>query len=390
MEKNKIVEYLNQQKQQITYLYENLVRIETPSADKAALEKLAAHLDTYLNAMGLKVQKHRFEVAGPTLVAASQAAELAPVLLCSHMDTVHPVGAFGADAFVRDKENPDIVRGPGVYDTKGGVVIAIFAMKTLQALGYTKRQLKLVLVSDEEVAHSLSNGESAAIIEQEAQGACCCFNCDSGRLHDQIVLQRNGGGIFKVKVYGKAAHAGNAPWEGANAILAAAEKIAAIAKLSDYDDAYFGTGVIKGGTKSNIVPDYCEFVNDIRFKTNEAYDRALDKIRKIVEDNPNPLIHAELEATGLFRALEKVEKTDALMEQFANAAEALGYNRPTGIFVGGCSDAAFVSHVGVPTLCGTGIIGDHNHTLEEYAYESSILEQAAKIVLTIINLPDDF
>lgn len=390
MEKNKLVEYLNQQKSQITYLYENLVRIETPSGDKPALEKLAAHLDTYLNAMGLQVEKHCYDVAGPTLVAKSQAAELTPVLLCSHMDTVHPVGAFGADAFVRDKENPDIVRGPGVYDTKGGVVIAIFAMKALQALGYTKRQLKLVLVSDEEVAHSLSNGASAAVIEQEAQGACCCFNCDSGRLHDHIVLQRNGGGIFKVKVYGKAAHAGSAPWDGANAILVAAEKISAIAKLSDYNDAYFGTGVIKGGTKSNIVPDYCEFVNDIRFKTNEAYDRALNNIRKIVEDNPNPLIHAELETAGLFRALEKVPKTDALMERFADAAEELGYNRPTGVFLGGCSDAAFVSHIGVPTLCGTGIIGDHNHTLEEYALESSILEQAAKIALTIINLPDDF
>ena len=102
------------------------------------------------------------------------------------------------------------------------------------------------------------------------------------------------------------------------------------------------------------------------------------------------MIHAELEATGLFRALEKVAKTDALLEQFGNAAEELGYKRPTGISVGGCSDAAFVAHVGVPTLCGTGIIGDHNHTLEEYAYESSILEQAAKIALTIINLPDDF
>ena len=66
MEKNKLIEYLNQQKQQISYLYENIVRIETPSKDKPALENLAAHLDTYLNAMGLKVQKYCFETAGPT------------------------------------------------------------------------------------------------------------------------------------------------------------------------------------------------------------------------------------------------------------------------------------------------------------------------------------
>ena len=112
--------------------------------------------------------------------------------------------------------------------------------------------------------------------------------------------------------------------------------------------------------------------------------------REIVEDNPNPRIHAELEATGLFRALEKVEKNDALMERFADAAEELGYNRPEGIFAGGCSDAAFVSHMGIPTLCGTGIIGNYNHTLEEYALESSILEQTAKIALTILQLPDDF
>lgn len=390
MDKERILNYLEKQKQPISYLYENLVRIETPSVNKEALEKLAAHLDTYLTAIGLDVNKYCFENAGPTLVAKTAPTELGSILLCSHMDTVHPVGAFGPDAFVRDKENPDIVRGPGVYDTKGGIVIALYAIKTLEALGYDKRQLKLVLVSDEEVAHSLSDRKSAEIIENEAKGCTCCFNCDSGRLNDQIVLERNGGGIFKVKVHGKAAHAGNNPWDGANAILVAAQKISAIASLSDYNDTYFGTGVIKGGTKNNIVPDYCEFINDIRFKSNKSFEQTIAKIKAIVEESPDPRVHIEMDTTLAFRALEKVEKTDALLELFGNAAEELGYNRPTGVAVGGCSDAAFVTHEGVPTLCGTGIIGDHNHTLEEYAFESSIIEQAAKIVMTILTLPDNF
>ncbi|WP_405379993.1 M20/M25/M40 family metallo-hydrolase [Phascolarctobacterium sp.] len=390
MDSKGILSFLKTQQNQITYLYENIVRIETPSSAKTALEELAAHLDTYLNAMGLNVVKHCYENAGPSIVASTKATALPPILLCSHLDTVHPVGAFGKDAFIRDKDNPDKVYGPGVYDTKGGVVIAIFVLKALLHFGYTKRQIKLVLVSDEEVAHNLSQGASAKLIEDEASGACCCFNCDSGRLNDRIVLQRNGGGIFKLKVHGKAAHAGNAPWEGANAILAASKMIAAIAELNDYNDAYFGAGVIKGGTKSNIVPDYCEVTNDIRFKTNAAYNDALAKIRTIADSNPDSRIHAEVEATGLFRAMEKVPKTDALLDHFADACQELGYNRPTGVFAGGCSDAAFVTYMGVPTLCGTGIVGDNGHTLEEYAFESSIIEQAAKVILTILTLPDDF
>lgn len=390
MNKALITNYLNEHKAEMSKFFEALVRMEAPTNDKEGLTKLATYISAYAKSMGLVVTEYPFPKAGPTLVIQTPPTELAPVLLCSHMDTVHAVGVFGEDAFVRDAENPDIIHGPGTYDTKGGIVIALYTLLALKELGYQQRQLKLVLVGDEENAHGASEGGSAAIIEQEAKGCVCCFNCDSGRLNNRIVLQRNGGGVIKVIIKGKAAHAGNNPWDGANAIHAAAEKISAIRALSDYNDAYFGTGVIQGGSKSNIVPDYCEFVNDIRFKTNQAYDRAIENIRKIVETNDDPKIQAELKIVGIFRAMEKTPKSDVLLELFSNAAEELGYPRLEGVFAGGCSDAAYVTNLGVPTLCGTGILGENAHTLQEYAIESSMQEQISKVALTIIRLPDEF
>lgn len=390
LQKEEILALIDKQEPEMLALWEKLVRIETPTENKEGLEKLAGELEALFDQYGFAYEKTEFPKAGPTLVANVKGDDLAPIIFMSHMDTVHTVGAFGDNAWVIDSENPDIVHGPGVSDTKGGVVSALYAMKVLKEIGYSKRPLKLILVGDEEVAHAASEGAASAIIEREVEGAACAFNCDSGRLDRNIAVKRNGGGIFKVTVHGKAAHAGNAPWEGANAILAASKKIAAIAELSDYNDAYFGTGVIKGGSKSNIVPDYCEFINDIRFKTNAAYDGAVAKIKAVCENDEDARIKTEVKVVGCFRAMEKVEKTDAFFDIYKNVCVELGYPEPQAVEAGGCSDASFVAYKNVPVLCGTGSRGANNHSLEEYAILSSVAEQVKKMVLTVLAIPDNF
>lgn len=103
------------------------------------------------------------------------------------MDTVHKPGSFGDDLFRRDGE---YVYGPGAYDCKGGIAIAVLVMKALMAFGYDKRQLKLILSGDEEVAHSLSGGKGIDVYTEEIAGCAAAFNCESGLLNGDVVTRR--------------------------------------------------------------------------------------------------------------------------------------------------------------------------------------------------------
>ena len=186
--------YLEKNEHSMMELLKNLVSIETPSADREANERIAAHLDTYCDALGMEHQIHHFEKAGPTFAAWTRPQEKKPILLLGHMDTVHAVGKFGLEPFlVKD----DRVYGPGVYDMKGGDVIALFVLRALNAVGYEDRQIKLVLTGDEEVAHAFSHGEAGKLVEQYASGCEAAFNLESSYTNGEVTTRRSGGAIIR-------------------------------------------------------------------------------------------------------------------------------------------------------------------------------------------------
>ena len=231
--------YLEKNEHSMMELLKNLVSIETPSADREANERIAAHLDTYCDALGMEREIHHFEKAGPTFAAWTRPQEKKPILLLGHMDTVHAVGKFGPEPFlVKD----DRVYGPGVYDMKGGDVIALFALRALNAVGYEDRQIKLVLTGDEEVAHAFSHGEAGKLVEQYASGCEAAFNLESSYTNGEVTTRRSGGAIIRVKVKGKAAHAGKEPQKGASAVLQAARMITEIESRSVFGYLSFNCG----------------------------------------------------------------------------------------------------------------------------------------------------
>ncbi|MCD8189511.1 MAG: M20/M25/M40 family metallo-hydrolase [Clostridiales bacterium] len=378
-----ICDYIDSKERAMTQLWEQMVRIESPSARKDEVNRLAAHLDTYLDAMGLQTRKVPFEEAGSSLVAHTEEGELPAVALMAHMDTVHPVGRFGADVFRREG---DKIYGPGVYDCKGGIAVAILVISALQHFGYRKRQLRLILSGDEEVAHSLSNGDGCQVYADAAAGCAAAFNCESGLLNGDVICRRKGGGIVTIGVHGVSAHAGKEPEKGASAIREAARKILKIEELSDPSKVLYNCGVVKGGTSSNAIPDLCELTVGIRFPTNQDLDDAMETLQKICDDNADPRIHAKIERTTIFKAMEPVTGTEQLLHLYQDACEQLGFSRPQPVYSGGCSDAAYVTMLGIPVLCGVGVRGDASHTINEYAVASSLTEQAKKIVLTILRM----
>lgn len=386
MNKEEIFQYIDDQYENMVSVLEELVRIESHSADIAGVKKVAAHLDTYVRAMDMTTKKYEFENAGPCLYAETKATELPAILFMGHMDTVHKAGSWEKIFSIED----GIVRGPGAYDMKGGIVIALLAIKALQHAGYNKRQFKLCLAGDEEVAHALSKGAAIEAYKNASKHTAIAFNCESGLVNGDVITRRKGGGVTRLKVWGKASHAGNAPLSGASAIMAAAKKIQQIEGINNYEGAYFNCGKIVGGQGSNIIPDYCDVTVGVRFATNDDYKKAVEDLTAIANENEDPRIKAEYSVEAIFNAMEELPKTQALFDLYSQAAVELGCEAPKAVYSGGCSDAAYTTMEGVPTLCGVGILGEFNHTLQEYALIESIKLQAKKIVSVILALPDEF
>lgn len=373
--------YLEKNEHSMMELLKNLVSIETPSADREANERIAAHLDTYCDALGMERQIHHFEKAGPTFAAWTRPQEKKPILLLGHMDTVHAVGKFGPEPFlVKD----DRVYGPGVYDMKGGDVIALFVLRALNAVGYEDRQIKLVLTGDEEVAHAFSHGEAGKLVEQYASGCEAAFNLESGYTSGEVTTRRNGGAIIRVKVKGKAAHAGKEPQKGASAILQAARMITEIESRSVFGYLSFNCGRISGGTGANVIPDSCEFSIGIRYAANAQYEEAIAFLKNLCEHVTVPGTSCTMEQNGYYPAMEMVDGADRLLSLYQESCKLLGEPIPQGIQQSGCSDTSFVTRIGIPALCSLGIQGAGAHSLDEYAIPSSLLTQCKKLVATIL------
>lgn len=379
--------YLDQCREEMLFLWETLVRMESPSADPAAIDRLASHLDTYCRALGMETEKFRPEGAGTCLAAATPARALPPILLMGHMDTVHPVGSFPGGPFTR---RDGCVYGPGVHDCKGGLVMALYVIRALQHIGYDRRQLRLALVSDEETGHSLSQMASVEFLERHAQGCGAAFTFESGLLNGDIVTGRKGGGVIRLTVDGIASHCGTAPEKGASAVREAARKVVAIEDLTDFSRVTFNCGLIRGGSSVNTIPAHCEVDICIRFHSNQERDEALGKARAICEQVETPGTHCTLGPLMGFPAMEKTPKTDALVSLYQDASEALGMGRPGTASTAGCSDSAFTTSMGIPTLCAVGVLGEGQHSPNEHALEESLLTQAKRLTAAILSMPDDF
>ena len=379
--------YLERHQKEMMGLWETVVRLETPSGDTAAVDRLASHLDTYCNALGIETTLFHPEGAGPCLAARTQKGLHAPVLLLGHMDTVHPVGSFPGGAF---SLRSGCVYGPGVHDCKGGLVIALYVIRALQYAGYDRRQLRLVLVSDEETAHTLSAKKSVEFLQEQSAGCGAAFTFESGLPGGDVVTRRKGGGIMKLRVNGIASHAGTAPEKGASAVLEAARKVVAIHEMSDPRHVTYNCGIIHGGTSANVVPDHCEVSVALRFHTNQECSDALERLHALCDQVETPGTHCTLGPLVGFPAMEETPRTEALFQVYRQASAALGLGEPGTVFSAGCSDSAYTASMGIPTLCAVGVLGEGQHSLNEHAFPDSLLTQAKRLAAAILALPEDF
>lgn len=374
MDCQKVFEKIDALNDQYIRVWEDVSNLESPTADKKRVDAVGAYFLKMAKDRGWKIETEEYEMAGNAIcITLNPDADAAPVAISGHIDTVHPVGLFGTPAVRMDEEK---IYGPGVTDCKGGVVAGFFAMDALSQCGFTGRPVKLIIQTDEETSSKQSQKKSVDFMCRMAKGAAAFLNAETN-LDNKIVLIRKGIARYRLIVSGRSAHSSKCML-GANAIAEAAHKILELEKLKDVDNLTCNCGVIQGGTVGNTVPDRCEFIADIRFATQEDYDRVEALIQKVAQTVYVPGCSCQVEKVSFRPAMPLCQRNEKLLENMNRIFRQVGLPEQEMKKETGGSDAAYTTMAGIPTVDSIGVLGGRTHSPEEFAYLKSLSEVAKR------------
>ncbi len=351
---------------------ERLVMTESPSDDLALIARCADLVGDLVHDV-LGERPHRLDAEGrPHLLLRSGARR--PVLLLAHLDTVWPAGTTVEWPFSVDG---DWATGPGVFDMKAGLVQGLHAARVAGVDG-----VDLLVTSDEEIGSPTSR----RLIEQEAARARAVLVLEPG-VEGAPKTARKGVSMYRLRVHGRASHAGLEPEAGVNALVELAAQVAAIHSLEAPEAGTTVTPTVaRAGTTTNTVPAQAEVAIDVRAWTAQEQDRVDAGLRALTPT----LTGAILELLGgVNRPPLESSASAALMARAARCAEVLGIPLPAGQAVGGASDGNFTAGIGIPTLDGLGAVGHGAHARGERASIAALPERAVLVAALIRALARD-
>lgn len=365
--------YLRTRQNNMVATLRRFVECESPSFDKAAVDRCAELVAAGFREAGATVrllpQKHRgAHVRAEAWLGAGKPA--GQIMVLGHTDTVYELGTIERMPFrLRDGR----AYGPGTFDMKGGIVLALFALQCLQAIGHhPAKRFVFLWTSDEEIG-----SESARkAIEQEAKRSDAVLVLEPAFGADgRLKTSRKGVGDLELHVTGRASHAGINPQDGVNAIHELALQIARVMKFNaPQRGTTVNVDIVEGGTRTNVIAEHAKAVVDVRTATSREA-RALEKKFRALR----PILRgAKLEVRG---SLDRppLERTPNVVRLFRHAQQLMGdLGLPLGeAGTGGGSDGNFTAALGVPTLDGLGAVGDGAHSSHEHVVIGKLPERAA-------------
>ncbi len=299
------------------------------------------------------------------------------VLILGHFDTVYDT----TSGFVSFEQQGEWLAGPGVGDMKGGIVVAQAAIEALSDAGQLDEFDWLCLHNADE---EIQSPTSRDLIEHNAVGRDLCLDFEIGRKTGAVVRSRAGVGRFFITVHGKSAHAGMDHAAGVNAIVGAAKIVLALEEIAvPARGTTLNVGVIRGGTKRNIVPDLCRIEVDVRVLDAQEGQRVEAAVRAICAQPP--VKDAKVECIGGIGRppWQRSPACDELIAHFQRIANEFGIKLGAED-TGGGSDANFTAALGIPTIDGLGPVGEHPHTDQERIQAHTVVERAKLVALALL------
>jgi glutamate carboxypeptidase len=263
------------------------------------------------------------------------------------------------------------LQGPGTFDMKGGIALALAALEALRATATPHPPITMLWTTDEEIGSATSR----EAIESEARRSAAVLVLEPALPGGALKTARKGCGEFEVTVHGISAHAGLDPGKGASAIHELATQIAVIERLQDLPRGIsVNVGLISGGSRPHVVAEEARATVDVRAPSPAAADAVESAIRALHPARPG----TRLTVTGGFER-PPMERTAGVASLFARAravAASLGHDLQEGS-AGGGSDGNFTAALGIPTLDGLGALGDGAHAAHEFIDVPSLPFRAA-------------
>ena len=286
------------------------------------------------------------------------------ILVLCHLDTVHPAGTIEKNPI---RTEGDRAYGPGIYDMKGCVYIAMTAAATLIEAGReTPLPLRFLVVPDEEIGSPTSR----PYIEAEADNAKYVLVVEPARNGGKVVTARKGAARMTLTAHGRAAHSGVHHQDGESAILEISRHVIDLEAMTDYDSGVtVNIGMISGGTGANVVPERCTAEIDLRMTDPEDGTAIVARIRAL--EPYNQLVTLEISGGMNRPPYRKSNAIAALYEHARTLAAELGIDL-IDTFTGGGSDGNFTA-ARAATLDGMGVDGHGAHTLNEHLLISSLV-----------------
>ena len=366
----KRLQHFESRLQSLIQTIRELVEIESPSDNKAACDRISAFLAEKFALIGGRPHLHHAEEFGDNLqIDFPGSSNARPVLLLGHFDTVYPLGTLPA---MPCREENGRLHGPGVLDMKAGIALMLFAIEALQTWhGHLPRPVTVFLVSDEEVGSYSSRKITEALARQSA--AVLVLEPAAG-LRGAVKTARKGVGEYTFSVKGVSSHAGLDPGKGHSAILELARQISVMWKWNDLKSGLsVNPGVIRGGTRTNVIAAEAVAEIDVRIKTAKQASGLDRKFRSLKPFDK----HCKLQIEGGINRLpmERTAGVAALYEKARSVANPINWNLEEAA-VGGGSDGNFTAGIGIPTLDGMGAVGDGAHAVHEHIIISELPRRA--------------
>jgi glutamate carboxypeptidase len=356
---------------------EALVRLESPSHDRDAVNRCGAELADRVQALGGRVSRLPGGERGDH-VRAEFDGEAPPVLVLGHFDTVWDLGEI---ARMPLREEAGRLYGPGIFDMKAGIAVSLLAVRALDTLGAPRPRIVMLWTTDEEIGSRTSR----AAIEHEAAHSRAVLVLEPSLPGGAAKTSRKGCGEFELTVHGVAAHAGLDPGKGASAIHELARQIVALEQLQDLSRGItVNAGVVSGGTRTNVTAAEARALVDVRVQTLADALRIEETVRSLQPFNPA----TRLEITGAIDRppLERSAAVLRLYDLARDVASSFGRVLEEGA-AGGGSDGNFTAALGVPTLDGLGPQGDGAHARHEHIVLEDLPFRAALLCGVLSRLP---
>lgn len=367
---SELLTYFRSRQQQMVDFLTTLVEYETPTTDKAAVDRLGAFMEAQFRELGAAVTRLPQEKVGDFLLAKWNAdAPGRPILFLIHIDTVWPLGTLAERPTRIDDEGR--LFGPGAIDMKGGITAALWALRGLVERGeLPQRPIWVLMTSDEEVGSVYSE----PVIREVAAQCGLVLVMEPATKEEALKTWRKGVGTYTITVEGRPAHAGNAPEQGINAVIELAQQALRLHALNDLKNGTsVSVTVFHGGSATNVIPAKASAEVDVRTLNARAWDEIKAQIT-----NLRPFIPGAKVTVTPGHARGPMEHNEQMKRTFAQC-KAIGERY--GLTVredgsGGGSDGNFTAHMGIPTLDGLGPQGDGLHALHEHVVLASLPRRA--------------